>query len=89
MSLSFFEIGAQHLLGFLRELHRLRRRRRHPAEVVDVLGNGQRVLQLLAGVLLELLRDGHVLGALEHLRVHDVGDDRLVFARQILVELGR
>ena len=46
----------------------------------------ERVRQLLAGVHLELLRDVHVLGALEHLRVHDVGDDRLVLAGEIFVE---
>ena len=59
---------------------------RHAAEVVDLLGDRQRVLQLLAGVDLQLLGDGHVLGALEHLRVDDVGDDRLVLAGQVLVE---
>ena len=59
---------------------------RHAAEVVDLLGDDQGVLQFLAGVLLQLVGDVHVLGALEHLRVDDVGDDRLVLAGQVLVE---
>ena len=44
------EIGAQHHLGLVRELDRLRRRRRHAAEVVDVFRDGQRVLQFLRRV---------------------------------------
>ena len=45
------------------------------------------MVELLLGVHdLELLGDIHVLGALEHLRVDDVGDDRLVFAREVLVQ---
>ena len=42
--------------------------------------------QLLAGMGLQFLGDVHVLGALEDLRIDDIGDDRLVFAGQILVE---
>src|SRR5256885_1348620 len=80
------QIGAQHLLGLLRELHRERRRRRHAAQVVDVLRHDERMLQFLARVLLELLRDAHVLRALQHLRVHDVGDDCLVFPGKVLVQ---
>ena len=52
-----------------------------------MLGNRQRVRELLAGVDFELFGDGHVRRALEHLRIHGVGDDRLVFARQILVQV--
>jgi hypothetical protein len=44
------------------------------------------MLELLAGVDLELLGDGHVLRALQRLGVRDVGDDRLILARQVLVE---
>ena len=55
------EVEPEHLLGLLRRLHRLGRDRRHPAEVVDLLGDDQGVLQLLAGVLLQLLGDVHVL----------------------------
>ncbi len=49
-------------------------------------GDGDRVLQLLASVHFELRGDVHVLRALEHLRVDDVGDDCLVFPGQILVQ---
>jgi len=44
------------------------------------------VFEFLLGVLLQFPGDGHVLRALEHLRVNDVGDDGLVLARQILVQ---
>ena len=42
--------------------------------------------ELFAGVHLELLGDRHVFRAFEGLRVHDVGDDRLVLARQIFLQ---
>jgi hypothetical protein len=48
--------------------------------------NGERVLQLLTRVLLQFGGDGHVLCALERLRVHHVSDDCLILARQILVQ---
>ena len=44
------------------------------------------MIELLLGVQLELAGDIHVLRSLEHLRIDDVGDDRLVLARQVLVE---
>ena len=44
------------------------------------------MLELLLRVLFQLRGDVHVFGALEHLRIDDVGDDRLILARQILVE---
>ena len=61
------EIGAQHGLVLLDELHRLRRRGGHPSEVVDVLRDGQRVLQFLCGVGFQFLGNVHVLGAFEGL----------------------
>jgi hypothetical protein len=45
------------------------------------------VLQLLGGVLLQFPGNGHVLRALEDLGVHDIGDDRLVLAGQVFVEV--
>ncbi len=81
------EIEPEHVGGLLGDLHRQRRRGRHPAEIVDVLGDLERVLELLRGVELELVGDVHVLGALERLRVHHVGDDRLVLAGQVFVEM--
>ena len=44
------------------------------------------MVQFFPGVYFQLLGDAHVLGALQHLRVHDVGDDRLVLAGEILVQ---
>jgi hypothetical protein len=44
------------------------------------------MLQLFASVLFELFRDAHVLRAFDHLGIHHVGDDRLVFPRQIFVQ---
>ena len=80
------EIGAQHHLGLLAQHDRLGAAGRHPAQVVDVLRDRHRVLQLFAGVHLELLGDIHVRGALERLRVNHVGDDGLVFPGKILVQ---
>ena len=64
-------------------LDRQRRRRRSAAQVVDVLGDREGVLQLLLGMRLEFLGNRHVLGALQHLRVDHIRDDGLVFAREI------
>jgi hypothetical protein len=46
----------------------------------------ERMVQLLFGMNRELIRDIHVSGALEHLRIVHVGDDRLILAREILVQ---
>jgi hypothetical protein len=70
-----------------RHLHRHRLRDRRAAEIVDLLGDRDRVRKLFAGVHLELLGDVHVLGAFERLGVNDIRDDGLVFARQVLVEV--
>src|SRR3954470_15738699 len=43
------------------------------AEIVDLLGDGQGVVQFLFRVDLELVRDTHVGSALDHLGVDDVG----------------
>ena len=51
-----------------------------------MLGNGQRVGELFGGMRLQFFRDRHVLRALEHLRVQDVGNDCLIFARQVVVQ---
>ena len=75
------QVGAQHFSGILGELHRPGGGVGHAAEVIDDLRNGQRVLELLGGVRLELLRDVSVFRALERLRVHHVGHDGLILAR--------
>ena len=80
------EVEFQHVARLLRDLHRLRRDARHLAEIVDLPRDGQRMLQLLMGVLLELIGDVHIFGALQHLRIDHIGDDRLIFARQVLVQ---
>ena len=64
----------------------LARHHRHATQVIDLLGDRQRMIELLLGVQLELAGDVHVLRTLEHLGIDDVGDDRLVFARQIFIE---
>ena len=66
--------------------HGVRRDGRVAAEVVDLFGDRNCVLEFLAGVDLEFFRDRHELGALDDLRVDDVGDDRLIFAGEIFVE---
>jgi len=44
------------------------------------------VLEFLGGVYFELIGDAHVLGTLEHLRINYVGDDGLIFAREVFVQ---
>src|SRR4051794_40560813 len=45
------------------------------------------MLQLFSRVLFQFLRDAHVLRAFQHLRIDDVGDDRLVLPRKVFVQL--
>ena len=80
------QVEAQQVGCLVGHLHRLGHRRRRPAEIVDLLGENERVLQLFAGVDLQLLRDRHVLSALQDLRVHHVGNDRLVFASEVAIQ---
>ena len=61
------EIGPQHAARIVGHLHGLGLDARRSPEVVDLLGDGERVLELFAGMLLELLGDRHELGALQHL----------------------
>ena len=44
------------------------------------------MIELLLGVDFELASDVHVLGAAEHLGIHYVGDDGLIFAGKVLVQ---
>src|SRR5262245_23750035 len=80
------EIESQHLTRFAGKFHRLRRRSRHLAQVVYLARDRKRVFELLLGMLLELVGNVHVFRALQHLGINHIGDDRLVLARQILVE---
>src|SRR5436190_5637917 len=81
-----FEVGAEHRLGIFGSLDGLGRHRRHAAEVINLLGDFDRVGEFFAGVLFQFARDVGVRSAFEHLAVHGVGDDGLVFTRQIFVE---
>ena len=38
------------------------------------------------GVLLELRGDVHIFCALKHLRINDIGNDRLIFAGKVFVQ---
>ena len=51
-----------------------------------MVGDGECVGQLFGGVDGELIGDVHILRAFEDLGVVDVGDDGLIFARQVFVE---
>src|SRR4029079_12706322 len=51
------QIEFQHVARLLRDLHRLRRDARHLAEIIDLPRKDQGMLQLLMGVLLELIGD--------------------------------
>src|SRR5262245_12314397 len=81
------EVGAEHPSRIIRLFHRQSRCRRHSAQVVDLLRDRESVLQLLASVNFKLSSDRHVLRALQHLGVHRIRDDGLVFAGEVLVEL--
>ena len=65
---SRFEIEPQHVGPFSEISAGSALRGRHAAQIVDVLGDLRRVLQLLRGVKLELVGDVHVLGAFERCR---------------------
>ena len=74
------QIVPQHVLRVVRCANRFGGNRRHLAEIVDLPREDQGMIELLLGVNLELRRDVHVLGAAQHLGIHDVRDDGLVFA---------
>jgi hypothetical protein len=60
------QIETQHLPSVFRRFYLLWSDRRHFAQVIDLTGERERVLQFLSGVQLQLVRDAHVLGAYEH-----------------------
>ena len=62
------EVELQHRLGLRRHLDLARNRGRRAAQIIDLPGDGQGVLEFLPGVPFELSRDGHVLRGLERLR---------------------
>ena len=80
------EIVAEHVFRVFRCADRLRTRHRHFAEVIDLPRQSQGMIELLLGVNFQLSGDVHVLGALEHLGIDDVGDDGLIFAGKVFVQ---
>ena len=80
------QVEPQHLLRLVRQLHRLGRRIRHRAQIVNLIGDGHRVRQFLARMLPQLSRNVHPLRALQYVAVDRVGNDRLILARQILLQ---
>jgi len=81
-----FEIELQHLFGFFRRPDDLGFNRWHTAEIVNLFSDDQCVVQFLCGVLFKFACDVHELRALQYLGIDDVSDDRLVFARQVLIQ---
>jgi hypothetical protein len=80
------EIEPQHLLRFVGDLNCFGPYRRHGTQIVDLAGNNERMLKLFGCMLLQLIRDVHILRAFEHLRIDDVGNYRLILACEILIE---
>src|SRR5262249_61973328 len=52
----------------------------------DLARDNERMLKLLVRMLLELRGYIHIFSALQNLRINHVGNDRLIFARKILVQ---
>src|SRR6516225_3130607 len=44
------------------------------------------MFELLGGMLLKLVRDAHVFRAFQYLRIDDIGNYRLILAREILIK---
>src|SRR5262245_5638459 len=74
------EVEPEHRIRILRCAYRLRRDGRHLAEIVDLPRDDQRVIQFLLRMEFELRSDIGIRCARKYLRIHDVRDDRLVFA---------
>ena len=81
-----FQIKAEHFLCLFRSPDWLGGDGRHFAQIVDLPRNDQGVLQLLLGVQFELCGDAHELSSLQHLGIHHVRDDGLVFAREVFIQ---
>jgi len=80
------EVEAQHIFRFFRGLHGFGDDARHAAKIVNLVRKDKSVLQFFRGVLLQLARNAHIRSPLEHLRVNDVSDDRLILSLQISVQ---
>ena len=81
-----FQVKTKHIFRFVRSADGLWRYRRHSAQIVDLAGNDEGMLQLLLGMGFKLFGDTHIFGALQHLGIYDIRDDGLVFAREVFVQ---
>ena len=77
------EIEAEHFLRFVRDFHFLRPVDWFAIEVIDLFGDLQRVAEFLRGVDDQFPRNVGKCRAFDRLAVNGIGDDRLVFAREI------
>jgi len=84
--LLIFQVEAQHVVRLVGQLYRERDCDRGPVEIIDLLGDGDGMLELLAGVDRQFGRNVVVGSALQGLAVNDVSDDRLEFPREVFVE---
>jgi hypothetical protein len=61
-----------------------------PAAKMEVITGGESAIQrdqrVFKGMRSELVRDVHVGGALQHLRVDDISNNGVIFALKVLVE---
>ena len=80
------QIEAEHVLGFVGHFDWLGRGDGRAAEVIDLLGDFEGVIEFFGSVGFEFASDVGEGGAFDHFAVNDVGDDGLVFARKVLVE---
>jgi hypothetical protein len=79
------KIELEHIPGLFGRPDLLRLDCLHAAEIIDLFGNNERVAELFLRVLFKLT--GNVLfGALQHLRVNNIRNDRLVFTPQVFVQ---
>src|SRR5487761_40059 len=80
------KVVAEHIGSLLRRANFQRRDLRHSAEIINLLGDYQGVIELFEGVFLELRGYIHVFGPLEDLGINDVSDDGLIFASEVPVQ---
>ena len=85
VSRSFSRSKLEHFFRFVRDFYRLWLVGWCAVEVIDLFGDLNGVRQLFASVFFQFLGNVVVFRAFHRLAVNDVGDDGLVFAREIFV----
>src|ERR1700677_3930157 len=80
------QIKAQHFAGLFRSADGFRLDGGHSPEVINLVGNHQRMGEFFGRVLFQFCGDIHEFGALQHLRIHHVGNDGLILAGQVFVQ---